>query len=134
MNPSGPKVVGSDHEGVLQPFLQRSPRSFRDFEPHRLLRLGLQNGSALFDLAERQDIVHFHFDEITAAPLAVECQVEKRQITADTPLKPARRRSHQGTDAGAWPAFGAELFCKKQGAVIDEKATYFDPLSDNAAR
>jgi len=52
----------------------------RDFKPHRPARFLLTNGSPIYGITMWRDVFDFQGNYITAAKLAVDCDVEKRQV------------------------------------------------------
>jgi len=80
--------------GLLDPGLQRVPAGLRDLELDRPLRLLLQDDRPGRDLVAVADIADLEIDEVTAAQLAVDAEVEHRELS-DAARHLRRTRSAQ---------------------------------------
>ena len=66
--------------GQPQALVDRLPRLVGEFEPHRSARLSLANRRTIERIAVRCHVIDADGDNVTAAQLAVDRQVEQRKI------------------------------------------------------
>ena len=80
VNPTGEDEVVSSEACLLDPFLHSVAGCRRDLELHRTLRLVLHHHRARCHLVAMADVSDLETDEITAAELAVDSQVEECKL------------------------------------------------------
>lgn len=80
METPGPEVLGPYHQRIVEPGGQRLPRSLCNLEANGLAGLALCDRRPFLDLASGLDVRDFQPDEVTSAELAVDGEVEKREI------------------------------------------------------
>jgi len=80
MKPAGEQEVLRLLSGLLDPRLQCVPGGLRDLELHWALGLVLHDDGACRHLVAMTDIPDLERDEIAAAQLAVDAQVEEREF------------------------------------------------------
>jgi len=67
--------------GLLDPLLHGISSRLGDLELHGPLRLVLHDDGARCHLVAVTDVPHFQADEVTASQLAIDAEVEQRQLT-----------------------------------------------------
>ena len=75
-----PEVLRPDHRRVVQPCRDGLAGPLGDLETNRVPGLGLDDRGALLDLTCCEDIRDLQAYEVTAAQLAVDCEVEQREV------------------------------------------------------
>lgn len=80
VEPAREQEGATDHLGPRHPGRDRSTGVLRDFELNGALRLALDDGDAFADLIADNEVGDPETDEVTAAQLAVDGQVEQREI------------------------------------------------------
>lgn len=72
-------ITGS--AALFDPCLNTRPGGIEDFELYRAARLLLDHGRSAQRLPTAENFGDFDFDEVPAAQLAIDCQIEKRTIS-----------------------------------------------------
>jgi hypothetical protein len=89
-NAAREQVVLGLETGLDNPCLYRSACRWRDLELHRLPGLALRDDRARRNLSAMLDVAHLQRDQVAAAQLAVDAQIEQRQLARAALLLHAR--------------------------------------------
>ena len=80
METARPKVFGPDHQRFFHRPGYGLPGALGELETEQSLCLALDNGNAFLDLAGGIHTGHLENNKITASQLAVDCEVEERNV------------------------------------------------------
>ena len=78
----GPEVFGPDHQRNLKPSRDGFPRPLGDFEAHRPPGFALDDRGAALDLSGRIDVGDLQLHQVASAQLAVDGEIEERQLAS----------------------------------------------------
>jgi hypothetical protein len=107
------------------PGVHRFARRFRDFELHRPLGLLLHDDCASNDPLAMGDIPHAKLHEIAAAQLAVDGQVEQRQL----PLQVALAEALRLAAANTWVSHVPATVCYTPSAICEGPQNALQPCA-----
>jgi hypothetical protein len=84
MKTAGKHELASDHFRRPDPIGRSFSRVFIQFKLHRLVRFALNDGHSFSNSVIPYNVCNFERDQVATAQLAIDCDVEQRQIAKTT--------------------------------------------------